>query len=738
MTIPPDSSLPLAHKAALVSGATTWTTGEAPGLRALHLADGPHGIRSQGAEGDSLGIGNSRPAVCFPPAVGLGATWNPALVRRVGEALGDEAAGLGVDVILGPGLNIKRSPLGGRNFEYLSEDPHVSGVLAAELVRGIQSRGVAATPKHFAVNNQETDRMRVSATVSERALREIYLPAFEYVVRQAHPWALMSAYNRINGVFASEHPWLLTDLLRGEWGFDGLVMSDWGAVDDPAAALAAGLDLEMPPSGRTDRVLAALGAGTLSEAALDAAVGRLHTLAERTAAPRGRRDVAEAEAVALLAAREAITLLHNDGILPLAPTSRLLVVGEFARTPRFQGGGSSRVNPTRVMSALDALRDLHDGAVEFEAGFTLRGDADDSLADAAVSRAGESDVVVLFLGLPDHAESEGFDRTTLALPSEQIDLLHRLSGTGRPLVVVLSNGGVVEVPWRDKANALVEGWLLGQDGGRALAEVLTGATNPSGRLAETIPVRLEHTPSFATFPGRDGEVIYGEDIYVGYRSYDTFAREVAYPFGHGLSYTTFAYEEAAVSSIGENAWRVRVTVRNTGDRAGSEVVQLYVAAPDTAPGPVTRPAHELRGFAKILLAPGETGAVTIDIGPRDLAFWNARASRWQIDPGTYVLEVGASSRDIRLRMDVRSPGDGVVDPLRLDSTLGEWAQHPVTAPMVRALREGLPAELQDTAPELAAMAQATPVMKLTTWGLGVTEDMVRDVVARTSREESED
>lgn len=719
----------LDQKAALIEGATTWTTRSAPGLRALHLADGPHGIRSQGAEGDSLGIGDSIPAVCFPPAVALGATWNPGLVRRVGEALGDEASGLGVDVLLGPGLNIKRSPLGGRNFEYLSEDPHVTGVLASQLVQGIQSRGVAATPKHFAVNNQETDRMRVSATVSQRALREIYLSAFERVVREARPWAFMSAYNRVNGTFASESRWLLTEVLRDEWGFDGLMMSDWGAVDEPARALAAGLDLEMPPSGRTDRITTAIRSGELTQSVLDLAVRRLRTLAERTAAPTGIRDVAAGEAVALDAAREAVTLLENDGILPLASGTRVLVVGEFARTPRFQGGGSSRVNPTRVVSALEALAELHDGPVSFEPGFTLGRDESIPLADAALAAAPAHDAVLLFLGLPDHAESEGFDRAHLSLPADQLALLARLDECGVPIVVVLSNGAVVDIAtWRNAARAVVEGWLLGQEGGRAIAEVLTGAVNPSGRLTETVPLRLEDTPSFSTFPGRDGEVLYGEDVYVGYRSYDTFGREVAYPFGHGLSYTTFSYESVDVTGDGANSWTMRVSVRNTGERDGAEVVQLYVAPPE---GSVSRPVHELRAFDKITLAPGEAGVVTLRVTPRDLAFWNARAERWQIEPGAYGFEIGASSRDIRLRVEVSSVGDGVVDPLRLDSTVGEWAQHPISAPFMQRMSAGA-SDALSAAPELAEMVRATPVMKLTSWGLGVTEEMVRGIVAQAA------
>lgn len=722
-----DTDLPT--KAALVAGATTWTTVAAAGIPALHLSDGPHGVRSQGTEGDALGLGDSRPAVCFPPAVALGATWNPDLVRRVGAALGDEASGLGVHVLLGPGMNIKRSPLGGRNFEYLSEDPYLTGSLASALVDGIQSRGVAATPKHFAVNNQETDRMRVNATVSMRALREIYLAAFERVVREARPWALMSAYNRLGGTFASEHPWLLCTVLREEWGFDGVVMSDWGAVDNAAAAVAAGLDLEMPPSGRQQSIVDAVSAGAFDASVLDSAIDRLRLLAERTSTPTGTRDIDAAEKVALAAAREAVTLLENDGALPLVPAARVLVVGEFARTPRFQGGGSSRVKPTRIVSALGALTDLHDGPVTFLPGFSVGRDADTAAANEAVAAASDADVVIAFLGLPDHAESEGFDRTHLALPDDQLALLDRLRATGAPIVVVLSNGSVVDISgWRDGISAIVEGWLLGQEGGQALAEVLTGAVNPSGRLAESIPLRLEDTPSFTTFPGQDGEVIYGDDVFVGYRGYDARGADVAYPFGHGMSFTTFAYETVDVTASGENTWEARVTVRNAGERAGAEVVQLYVAAEG---GDVVRPLRELRAFAKIALEPGEAGTVTLTVGPRDLSYWHTREDGWRIEPGTYRFDIGTSSRDIRMTATVESAGDGAIAPLRHDSTLGEWMRHPLSAPIVERLQSTVPSQVLENAPELAAMVRSTPVIKLTSWGLGITEEMVERIVAST-------
>ncbi|MEU4743888.1 glycoside hydrolase family 3 N-terminal domain-containing protein, partial [Actinosynnema sp. NPDC023658] len=617
---------PLALKASLTSGSDTWHSTGAPGLvRPFLLADGPHGVRRQGEDGDALGIGNSVPATCFPPAVALGSTWDTALVRRVGEALGREAAALEVDVILGPGMNIKRSPLGGRNFEYLSEDPHLTGRLAAAYVEGLQSTGTGACVKHFAVNNQETDRMRVSAEVDERALREVYLRAFEHVVRTARPAMVMSAYNSVNGVPASENPWLLTGVLREDWGFDGVVVSDWGAVNDRVAALRAGLDLEMPPTGTDEEVVAAVERGELDESVLDAVVDRLRLLESRIGAarpPAGEEELAairrDNAALAREAAAGAAVLLTNDGVLPLDQSAlgTVAVIGELARTPRFQGGGSSRIVPTEVSSALDALTArLGADAVRFAPGCTADGAADEASALAAVEAARDAGVAVLFLGLPEHAESEGFDRTTIDLPADQLSLLERVAAVARRVVVVLSNGGVVSVAgWQHHANAVLEGWLLGQGGGDATADLLLGHRAPSGRLAETIPLRLADHPSHLTFPGSDGISVYGESVHVGYRHFDALDRPVAFPFGHGLTYTRFEYSDLRVTEVAENAWEVAFRVTNTGDRAGQEVAQLYVGPAEHRP---TRPRSELRGFAKVDLRPGESATVTLPLADAD-------------------------------------------------------------------------------------------------------------------------
>ncbi|GAA3381758.1 glycoside hydrolase family 3 C-terminal domain-containing protein [Cryptosporangium minutisporangium] len=713
--------------AALTSGSDTWhTTGDGAGLPPLTLADGPHGVRRTRPGGDALGIGDSIPATCFPPAVSLGSTWNPALLRRVGQALGREARALGVDVLLGPGMNIKRSPLGGRNFEYLAEDPLLTGVLAAALVDGVQSAGVGACVKHFAVNNQETDRMRISAQVDERALREVYLAGFEHVVRTARPWALMSAYNRVNGVPASEHPWLLTDVLRGEWGFDGVVVSDWGAVVDRVAAVRAGCDVEMPPTGTDHLVADAVRAGTLDAAALERVRDRLHRLHERvrgTAAASLEEAQAAGAELARQAATEAAVLLKNDdAVLPLDAVTlrRIAVVGELARTPRYQGGGSSRVVPTAVSSLLDALTDRLGDAVTFAPGYRLDGTGDSALLTEALATAEGADAVVLLLGLPAEAESEGFDRTTISLPADQLRLLTQLAQVNPEIVVVLANGGVVSVAeWREHARAILEGWLPGQAGGDALADLLLGVHAPSGRLAETIPLRLADHPSHLTFPGRDGQVVYGESVFVGYRHFDAVDAPVAYPFGHGLTYTTFGYADLTITPVDDERWEIGCTVTNTGDRAGQEVVQLY-----TPTG--------LRAFTKISLEPGAERRVALVLTPRDLAVWDVRHQRWTVDPGSYPIRVGASSRDIRLTGDLRTNGDRFLPPLSATSTVGEWRSHPAGGPLLgRVLarrRQAAP-----IAPELLRMVDGIPLRTLRTFGVGLTEDVVAELVDQAER-----
>ncbi|TQF74130.1 beta-glucosidase [Rhodococcus spelaei] len=726
------------QKATLTTGVGFWHTAAVPdaSIPSIMLTDGPHGLRKQSEGGDALGLGDSVPATCFPPAAGLGSSWNVDLIHTVGAALGTEARAEGVSVLLGPGVNIRRSPLCGRNFEYYSEDPFLAGVLGAAWVQGVQSRGVAASLKHFAANNQETDRMRIDVQADERTLREIYLPAFERIVTTARPWTVMCSYNKVRGVQVSENRWLLTEVLRDEWGFDGLVMSDWGAVNDRVRALAAGLDLTMPAAAGDDRVVAAVEAGGLDESVLDRAVGRLLTLLDRTAAPAddpAGYDAGAHHDLAAVAATESAVLLKNDGVLPLdlSDLDRVAVIGEFARTPRFQGSGSSQVVPTRVDSALDAIGDLagEGAAVRFAPGFRFDGTADPELVAEAVALAEQSATVLLFLGLPTEFESEGFDRTGIDLPANQLALIDAVAAVNPRVAVVLSNGAVVATAsWQDRAQAILEGWLLGQAGGSALADLLFGLANPSGRLTETIPLRLADTPSRLNFPGSDGVVVYGERIHVGYRWFDTLDLPVAYPFGFGLSYTTFEYSDLALAPSADGL-EVSFTVTNTGDRAGAEVPQVYVRDVEAS---VDRPAHELKGFTKAHLAPGEARRVTVSLDGRAFAFWSVREHRWVIEAGDFEIRVGASSRDIRLARTWASPGDGIPATLTGMSTIGDWFAHPIGGPLLLAAFAdaggGDGAGFGDVDPLVMKMAAGAPLAKMASFAPGMTADRVEGLV----------
>ena len=683
------NELTLEEKAALTSGADAWHLQgvESKGVHGYMITDGPHGLRKMRQAQGVSGLYDTVPSTCFPPAAGFANSWNPELTREVGVAMGEECVQEKVAVILGPGVNIKRNPLGGRCFEYWSEDPTLAAWQASGLVEGIQSQGVGACVKHFAANNQETDRMRVSVRVTERALREIYLPAFEYIVKHAHPWTMMCSYNRINGVYSSENPWLLTKMLRDEWGYQGIVMSDWGAVHDRTASLAAGLNLEMPPSNTDDEVVIAVRDGRLDEKQLDRMAQGMLDLIERTRPAMEREyryDEAEHHEIACRAARESIVLLKNeDGILPLKADERIAVIGEFARTPRFQGGGSSHITPTRTSSFLDALeeRGVH---AAFAPGFTLDDQPQTGeLTGGAVSAARNADKAILFLGLPDSAESEGYDRTTLDIPAKQIEVLHAVAAVNPNTVVVLSNGAVVSVSgWRDEAKGLVEAWLLGQAGGEATADVLYGDVDATGRLSETIPLDIEDNPSMVNFPGGEGYVDYGEGVFVGYRYYDSRNLEVAYPFGYGLSYTSFEIGDAKATVTGPTTATVSATVTNTGDRAGSQVVQVYVAP--THDSVAARPSHELRAFRKVELQPGESTTVSFDLDERAFAYWSERFGDWHVESGSYTIEFASSSRDIEDTVEIELAGDGKTLRLTDMSTIREWTDNPVGSKIFEA------------------------------------------------------
>ncbi|HHY10922.1 MAG TPA: glycosyl hydrolase [Firmicutes bacterium] len=648
-------SLTLDEKIALVSGAAKWHLRAIPrlGLAAVMVADGPHGLIRQKDGEDHLGLSAGEPATCFPTAAALANSWDPKLVFAVAAAIGEEALQEGVSVVLGPGANIKRSPLCGRNFEYFSEDPYVSGQLAAAWVEGIQSRGVGASLKHFAGNNQERWRMTNNSLIDERALREIYLAGFEYAVKKAKPWTVMAAYNKLNGVHCTENERLLKTILREEWGFQGLVLSDWGAVNDPVAGIKAGLDLEMPASfGRSAfKIRQDLKTGRLTEAALNKPVQRVLRLIGKAAENKSplQYDAAKHHLLAKRAAAESAVLLKNDdNLLPLDKKDKIAVVGEFAKNPRIQGMGSSLVNPTGVDTVCGKLKEM---GLEFDyaPGYSLAAEENsEELISAACETAAEADVTIIFAGLPAGYESEGYDRQHLNLPPSHVKLIEAVKEVCARVVVVLTAGAPVVMPWLEKVTALLHTYLPGQAGAGAIVDLLFGRLNPGGKLAETYPLRLEDVPAHLTFAVDRYNTEYWESIYVGYRYYDTAWAGVLFPFGYGLSYTTFAYDDLEFSedefTPGEPFY-VSCTVENTGEVAGAEIVQLYISKTDSA---LFRPEHELKGFRKVFLAPGEKKRVQFSLDERSFAYYNARISAWHVEEGEYEIRLGASSRDIRL------------------------------------------------------------------------------------------
>ena len=657
------NSLSLEQKCALLSGGTVFTTRALPGkgIPAITLSDGPNGVRKQAGAADHLGLNPSVPATCFPTSATVANSWDPALGEAVGAAMGEEAAAQGVSVLLGPGLNIKRSPLCGRNFEYFSEDPYLAGKMAAAYVRGIQKNGIAACPKHFAVNSQELRRMASDSIVDERTLREIYLTGFEMVVKEAQPKTIMSAYNLINGTYANENAHLLMDILRRDWGFDGAVVTDWGGSNDHALGVKNGSTLEMPaPGGDAVReLMKAVQTGKITEADVDARLEELLELVFTTkaavdAAP-GKFDADAHHALARRAAAQSIVLLKNEtGLLPLAKGEKVAVIGDFAETPRYQGAGSSAVNSIKVDSFLDCLAESGLNSIGYAKGFDRQGKPDEALKAEAVLLAKNANVVLLCMGLDEIKESEGIDRADMKLAENQLELLAAVAAANPNVVVLLSAGSSLESDWVKDCKALVYGCLGGQAGAGALVEVLTGAQNPCGKLAETWARSYADTPARENFGGDGPTVEYREGLYVGYRYYDTAGVPTAFPFGYGLSYTSFAYSDLKADETG-----VTLTVTNTGSCAGAEVVQLYVAKPDAK---VFRPVKELKGFTKVQLEAGESKTVTIALDDKAFRYWNVATDRWEVEGGSYQLLVGASSADIRLTAAVTVAGTGAPDP----------------------------------------------------------------------------
>ena len=655
--------LTLEEKCALLSGAETFKTRGMPehGIPQIWLSDGPHGLRKQAGESDHLGLNPSVPATCFPTASAVANSWDAALGEEIGAALGEEAAAQEVSVVLGPGLNMKRNPLCGRSFEYFSEDPYLAGKLAARYIRGIQSKGVAACPKHFSVNSQETRRMASDSIVDERTLREIYLTGFEIAVKEGHPRSIMSSYNLVNGTYANENKHLLMEILRGEWGFDGAVITDWGGSNDHALGVKNGSTLEMPaPGGDSVReLLAAVESGKISESDIDARLSELlplvfDTKAALDAAPR-EFDAAAHHALARRAAEESLVLLKNEGsLLPLAAGSKVAVLGDFAKNPRYQGAGSSMVNSTQVDVLLDKLIDSELNVIGYQQGFDRHGKPDAALQKSACELATQADTVILCMGLDEIAESEGLDRSNLRLAQNQVDLLQAVAAVNPKIVVVLYSGSVVETPWLDNCQALLYAALGGQAGAGAVADALTGKANPCGKLAETWPLAYADVPSAADFATRRKTVEYREGLYIGYRYFTTAEKAVRFPFGYGMSYTTFAYSDMAADEQG-----VSLTVTNTGSVAGTEIVQLYTAKKNSE---LFRPAKELKGFARVTLAPGEKQRITIMLDDKAFRFWNVKANRWEIEGGEYELLVGASVADIRLCEKISVHGTATVHP----------------------------------------------------------------------------
>ena len=676
------NELTLEEKASLCSGADFWHTKAIDRLNipAAMVSDGPHGIRKQESLADHMGVAESIKAIGFPTASAMACSFDRDLLHKVGDALGEECVAEDLAVLLGPGINMKRSPICGRNFEYYSEDPVVAGELGAAFVNGVQEHGVGTSLKHFAANNQEWRRMSISAEIDERTLREIYLASFETVVKKAQPWTIMCSYNRINGVYSCENDWLLNKVLRDEWGFEGLVMTDWGAMDERVPSLKAGLDLEMPDChGETDKLIVkAVQSGELEEPVLDTAVERILTMVDKyltarkgidpasmvhplpSSVERGY-DVAAHHALARTTAEQSAVLLKNEDILPLQKDKKIAFIGEFAKVPRIQGGGSSHINNTSVESALDAAGD----SVSYAQGFHIDEETtDETLLQEAITLAKESDVAVIFAGLPDSFESEGFDRTHLNMPANQNELIARISEVQPNVVVVLHSGSPIAMPWLDKVAGVLQMYLAGQASGGAAVNLLFGDATPCGKLAETFPLHLEDNPSYLNFPGNREKVCYQEGVFIGYRYYDKKKMDVLFPFGYGLSYTDFTYSNMKVTVNGKNAADVDVIketdeivvsadITNTGNCDGAEIVQLYIKNPVVYE---IRPEKELRDFAKVFLKAGETKTVTFMLNARAFSYYETRIHDWYAESGDYEILLASSSRDIRLQYTVSITG----------------------------------------------------------------------------------
>lgn len=730
------AQMTLEEKASLCSGLDFWHTKpvERLGVASVMVSDGPHGLRKQDEAADHLGINQSIKAVCFPAGCASTASFDRNLVRQIGEMIGDACQHERLSVILGPAINIKRSPLCGRNFEYLSEDPYLAGEMAVALVNGVQSKNVGVSVKHFAGNSQENRRMSSDSVIDERTLREIYFTAFEKVVKQAKPWTVMCSYNRLNGTYASENRWLLTDVLRKEWGFDGYVMSDWGAVSDRVAGVHAGLDLEMPSSGGVNdrRIVEAVRSGVLDEKDVDLAVERILTVNQRyleNAKPETPWDKEAQHAAARRAAAESMVLLKNEAdILPLHEGQKIAVIGQFAAEPRFQGGGSSHINCSQITSLLDALQDTPN--ICYEQGYDVRNAApDEALIEKACEAAKQADVAVIIAGLPDSFESEGYDRTHLNLPACQNELIARVSRVNPKTVVVLYNGSPVVMPWIDGVAGLVEAYLGGQAVGGATKDILFGQVNPSARLPESFPLKLEDTPCYLSYGGEADNAVYNEGVFVGYRYYEKKNMPVLFPFGYGLSYTSFAYSNLQLSKKqmkDTETVTVTVDVTNTGKVPGKEVVQLYVSDCEST---VFRPVRELKGFEKVALNPGETKTVAFTLDQRAFAYWNTQIHDWHVESGSFLIQIGHNSHEMALCESITVEGAELPKHYTKDSIFEDIMKDPkamqVLQPLLQSLQQAFggghseaDADAAITNDMMAAMLKYMPIRNVVSFSGG--------------------
>ncbi|WP_270389132.1 glycoside hydrolase family 3 C-terminal domain-containing protein [Mediterraneibacter faecis] len=748
------SQMTLEEKAGMCSGADFWKLKcvERLGIPQVMVTDGPHGVRKQAEAADHLGINESEKAVCFPAGCATASSFDRDLIRRQGELLGQECQAMNVSTILGPAMNIKRSPLCGRNFEYYSEDPYVSTEIAAALIEGIQSKNVGTSAKHFVANNQEKRRMTNSSDADERTLREIYLASFEGAIKKAKPWTVMSSYNRINGEFVGDSKEYLTEILREEWGFDGYIVSDWGAVNDRVSSLAAGLDLEMPPGDyENDRLIVkAVQEGKLDESVVDQACERILNIIFRYTENRDEKAVFDYEKDHKAAAEieaECMVLLKNENeILPLTSDKKIAFIGKYAKTPRYQGGGSSHINSWKVESALDAAKEIPELAnVTFAEGYQdERDEVVEVLQSEAVKTAAEADVAVLFLGLPDNFESEGYDRKHMELPNCQNELVKKVLEVQKHVVVVLHNGSAVIMPWKNQVEGILEAYLGGEAVGKAVAEVLSGRKNPSGRLAETFPLRLEDTPCYLTYGKGFDNAVYQEGVFVGYRYYTSRKMETAFPFGYGLSYTTFAYSDLQLDKkemSDKEHVEVSVKVKNTGKRAGKTVVQLYVAAPETE---VVRPVRELRGFEKVSLEAGEEKTVTFTLDERAFAYWNTQIHDWYAEEGSYQVMIGENADQMCLSGEILvHPTKEIPKVYSLNTCLGELMRDPKAQVVMASFMQGM--EQNDAAMDMAeanandqsgvvnqemmaAMMEGMPLRQLLSFVPGIKREMLEQMV----------